>query len=261
MGSMLSFLIVIFVVGFVTGGLKIRFDRFFAIIMLMTVAGKGIRSAIDLFLWVIMLGSLYIILENQEKIKKMPKAALIKFFTFIPLMTFFSSLLGTYLNSLSSDKFLTITLGILALLYGLRMIFIHFKEHEMNHSDPNPKFVKFCGVFGPIISGFSIGFIGTSLKSLKLPLAIKGGKMNAKQVYLGNTMTAFFSSLFAIIWHYVFTPSMTAFDSYIYAISLWASIHFIYDLTNVFFKDTWRKNFQILVGIALVLVSFKFFFI
>ena len=41
-------------------------------------------------------------------------------------------------------------------------------------------------------------------------------------------------------------------------VSLWAVIHIVFELSKLFFKDGWRKNFQIFIGIILILVAFKF---
>ncbi|RLD31339.1 MAG: hypothetical protein DRI73_08930 [Bacteroidetes bacterium] len=141
-------------------------------------------------------------MDNKDKIAGLPKQMKIKMFVMIPVFTIIASLLGTMLFTSSSKTPLIIVLGILAILYGLRLIFIHFKPEEMDLQNANPVIVKFCGLFGPILSGFSIGFIGTSLKPLKIPFAIRIGKMNMKQVYLGNTVTTFFASSFAIMWHH-----------------------------------------------------------
>jgi len=43
-------------------------------------------------------------------------------------------------------------------------------------------------------------------------------------------------------------------------IGLWLMIHIVYVFSSLVFKDKWRKLFQILIGIILVIVAFKFFF-
>lgn len=259
---MYEFLLTILVVGFVTAGINIRFDRFFTILMLLFVFKYTIFNAINTFLWIIMLGALTILLNNKDKIKSSPKQMKVKLFVMIPLFTLIASLLGTWAYLYSSSSILLITLGILAILYGLRLMFIHFQKHEMEFEKGHPLITKICGMLGPWISGFFVGFVGTSLKPLKIPFAIKIGKMNAKQVYLGNTITAFFSSLFAIMWHYFLTKGATLetfYNQMILALALFAGIHFTFEITNLFFKDKWRKPFQILIGIILILVSVKIF--
>ena len=258
----LSFLIVILVVGMVTAGLKIRFDRFFTILMLMFVAGHSITDAVNIFLWVIMLGALMVILDNKDKIAQMPSAMKKKMFVIIPLFTLIASFIGSWLFVNSSSSTLIITLGILAILYGLRLVFIHFKKHEMEYEEGNPTITKLCGLFGPWISGFFIGFIGTSLKPLKMSVAIKIGKMNVKKVYLGNVVTTFFASIFSIIWHFVLLKNHHSSDFYqpmIIGMAIWTGIHYMYELTSLVFKVKWAKIFQIIIGIALVLVSIKIF--
>jgi hypothetical protein len=115
-------------------------------------------------------------------------------------------------------------------------------------------------LFGPIVSGFFAGFIGTTLKPLKIPFAVKIGKMNMGQVYLGNTITAFYASFFAIILHsfYLKQNAMTMNDVFL-GIGLWVMIHIVFELTQKFFKDKWRKPFQIFIGLVLIIVAFKFF--
>ncbi len=258
----LEFLFTILIVGIVTAGLNIKFDRFFAIILLIFILGLTVFEAVNIFLWVIMLGALIIILENRKKISELPKNMKIKFFILVPTLTLIASFFGSYLFSISASFILLIILGILAFLYGLRLIFIHFKSHEIDLQKSNPLIAKICGFFGPLVSGFFVGFIGTSLKPLKIPFAVKIGKMNLKQVYLGNTITAFFASAFAIIWHLFLTKGMTSdifFQQMMLGVSLWFGIHVVSAVTNLFFKDKWKKIFQIMIGIILVAVSIKIF--
>ncbi len=259
---LLNFFIVILVVGFVTGGIKIRFDRFFTILMLMFVMHYSIRDAVDIFLWVLMFGALMILLDNRDKIAQMPKPMKTKMFVMIPIFTLIASFIGSWLFVNVSDSVLIITLGILAILLGARLVFIHFKSHELEYEDGSPLVQKLCGLLGPWISGISIGFIGTSLKPLKIAYAIKLGKMNIKKVYLGNTMSTFFAAIFTIMWHHVLVPGQSANDFYqtmLIGMAAWTGIHFIYELTTLFFKPQWQKAFQIFIGIILMLVSIKIF--
>ncbi len=258
----LNFLIVILVVGLVTAGLKIRFDRFFTILMLMFVAGNPIKDAVNIFLWVIMLGALMVILDNKDKIAQMPSPMKKKMFLIIPLFTLIASFIGSWMFVKSLPSTLIITLGILAILYGLRLVLIHFTKHEMEYEEGHPVITKLCGLLGPWVSGFFIGFIGTSLKPLKMWFAIKVGKMNAKKVYLGNVVTTFFASLFSIIWHFVLLKEHNSADFYeqmLIGMAIWTGIHYMYELTSLVFKAKWAKIFQIIIGIALVLVSIKIF--
>ena len=251
------------IVGFVTAGLRIRFDRFFLIILLLLLMGKTIFASVNIFLWVLIFGAAYVLLQNFSKISAMPKKDLGKMLIMIPTLTAIATFIGSYLYSLSSAGVLTATLGVLAVLYGLRLILIHFKEHELNQTSPNKSFQLFCSLFGPLLSGLSIGFIGTSLKPLKIPFAVKLGKMNMQKVYLGNTMTAFFASFFAIIWHNALFAStgenINLLNSLLYGAAFWALTHYFAEITDLFFKDRWRKGFQITIGIILLIVSIKLF--
>ena len=256
------FLLTILIVGFVTAGLTIKFDRFFTILMLMFLFKFTIFESVNIFLWVIMLGALMILLDNKEKLAALPKKMKIQLFVVIPLFTLAASFAGSLLFKLNAKVAMLITLGILAILYGLRLIIIHFKPHELDHKEPKPAFAKFCAFVGPLLSGFSIGFIGTSLKPLKIPLAIRAGKMNAKQVYLGNTVTTFFASSFAIMWHAVLNPASTSevfYEQLLLGAALWTGIHYIYELTNLIFRNSWRKVFQIIIGVILLAASIKVF--
>ena len=258
----ISFVVIAVVVGIVTSGLKIRFDRFFTILMLMFVSGRAISDSINIFLWVIMLGALMVLLDNKDKIAVMPKPMKKKMFILIPIFTLIASFLGSLLFVRTSTNTLIITLGVLAILFGLRLVFIHFKQHELEYEEGHPVITKLCGLLGPWLSGFFIGFMGTSLKPLKMSFAIKIGKMNAKKVYLGNTMTTFFASSFAILWHFALSNepnSSVFFDQMIYGMAIWTGIHYMYELSNIIFKTKWQKVFQIIIGIALVLVSIKIF--
>lgn len=262
--EILSFLLIISIVGFVTAGLNIKFDRFFTILLLLFIMKLTIFKAVNLFLWIILFGALMIILNNAKKIGTLPKKMKMKLFILIPIFTLVATWFGSYLFSIASSSVLLIVLGVLAVLYGIRLIVIHFEPHEMDLENASPVVTKICGLFGPIISGFFIGIIGTSLKPLKMAFAIKIGKMNAKQVYLGNTITTFFASSFAIMWHYIFSKgiehSITSFyGELLLGAALWTGIHYMFEVTNLFFKNKWRKPFQMFIGVILLLVSIKVF--
>ncbi len=257
----LQFIAIFLIVGFVTGGLKIKFDRFFTILLLLFLLGFGIHQAVDVFLWIILLGAMMILLDNKDVIRKLPKKTLRKLFLLIPALVLVASFFGSWLFVISPANVLLITLGILAVLYGLRLIFIHFKETEYDYQHPKKGVVKFCGFIGPLISGFFIGFLGTSLKPLKMAFAVKHGKMNMKQVYLGNTISTFFAALFAIIWHNLLLPTapQVVFETFLLGAALWTGIHYTAELTDWLFKNKWRKGFQIIIGIILALASVKIF--
>jgi uncharacterized membrane protein YfcA len=257
----ISFFIIALIVGFVTAGLKIQFDRFFAIILLISLMGLSVAGAVNTFLWIVFLSAGYVLWKNREKIKGMPQTNKKKFLSIIPLLAFVGVYAGSVLFSHASGLVLSVTVGVLAVLYGLRLVFIHFKSYEFEYKNEKPIYQKICGLFGPVVSGFFAGFIGTTLKPLKIPFAVKIGKMNMGQVYLGNTITAFYSSIFAIILHSFYTTSsmaMTA-NNVLLGIPLWLAIHIIYEVTQLFFKETWRKPFQIFIGLVLIIVAFKFF--
>ena len=259
-----QFILTVLIVGFVTAGLNVRFDRFFTILLLLFIFGLSITNVINIFLWVIMLGALMIILNNKKDISKLPKQVKIKLFVMIPIFTLIASFIGSLLFVNTSSAILLIIFGILAILYGLRLIFVHFEKHELEFEKGHPTITKICGLLGPWISGFFIGFVGTSIKALKIPFAIKIGKMNIKQVYLGNTISTFFASFFAIIWHFVLSKNMmfnVFYEQMILGLALLTGIHFVFELTNLVFKNKWRKGFQILIGIILLLASIKVFMI
>ena len=255
------FFVIAIIVGFVAAGLKIQFDRFFAIILLVSLMGLSVAGAVNTFLWIVFLSAGYVLWKNREKIKGMPQVNKKKFLTIIPLLAFVGVFVGTIIFNKVSNNVLMISLGILALLYGLRLVFIHFKPHEFEYKNEKPIYQKICGLFGPVVSGFFAGFIGTTLKPLKIPFAVKIGKMNMGQVYLGNTITAFYSSIFAIILHSFYVIHRTAMtaNNVLLGISLWLAIHVVFELTQKFFKDKWRKPFQIFIGLVLIIVAFKFF--
>ena len=256
-----SFVSIAVIVGFVTAGLRIQFDRFFAIILLISLMGLSATGAVNTFLWIVLLSSGYVLWKNREKIKGLPSANKKKFLTLVPLLAFVGVFAGSAVFSRASNSSLSIVLGALALLYGLRLVFIHFKPDELEYKNAKPIYQKICGLFGPVVSGFFSGFIGTTLKPLKIPFAVKIGKMNMGQVYLGNTITAFYASIFAIILHGLYatqTAAMTVNNIFL-GISLWLAIQIVFELTQMFFKDKWRKPFQIFIGLVLIVVAFKFF--
>lgn len=256
--SLITILILSAIVGVITAGLSIRFDRFFVMLLLLFLAGFAIKNAVNIFLVVIFLGALTILIENKSNLKNIPKENKVKFLTLVPLLAGSFSLLGSWVFAISSNKVLIITFGILTVLYGLRMAFVHFKEEEKNYTEAKPGIMKLCGLTGPMISGFFVGFIGTSLKSLKVPFGVKFGKMNLQQVYLGNVITATYASFFAIIWRVIFF-GLSGASFLIYGIIIWGVVHSISDITAPLFPNSWKKGFQILVGLALLVAAIKVF--
>lgn len=245
------------IVGIITAGLSIRFDRFFTILLLIFIVGIGIKDAVNIFLVVIFLGALTMLIKNRNNLKKIPAENRIKFLTLVPLLAGLFSFLGTWLFFSVSQKVLIATLGILTILYGLRLILIHFSEEEKNYTQARPTIKKICGLGGPMLSGFFVGFIGTSLKSLKIPFAVKVGKMNLPQVYLGNLMTTFYASSFALIWRIFFGGLNIIFA--LYGLAIWAIIHFVYEMVAQIFPERWKKIFQIIIGLALLVAAYKVF--
>ena len=158
-------------------------------------------DAVNTFLWIMFLSAGYMLWKNREKIKGMPRVNKNKFLTLVPLLVFIGVSIGTIFFTKATSLTLLVTLGILALLYGLCLVFIHFKPYELDYKNAKPIYQKICGLFGPIVSGLFAGFIGTMLKPLKISFAVKIGKMNMGQVYLGNTITAFYAAFFAIVLH------------------------------------------------------------
>jgi len=257
---LIPFLLTFLIVGVVTSGLNIKFDRFFTILLLLFLFKFDIHTSVDIFLWVILFGSLMILFNNIDKILGLPSSQKKKMFTIIPVFTFITTFIGSYFFIQSAESVLIITLAILAILYGLRLIFVHFKKDEMNLQNPNIKIKKICSLFGPLVSGFFIGLVGTSLKPLKIPFAVKIGKMNLKEVYLGNTLSTFFASSFAIIWHSTLNNTVTEnifYTNLLLGAGLWTTIHYTSEFTNLFFKDKWKKPFQIIIGISLLLAAIK----
>jgi len=263
MSLLLGYLLLILIVGFVTAGIRIRFDRFFTLLLLLFLMKFNIFESVNIFLWVIMLGAFMIILQNLRKILNMSLEMKVKIFMVIPFLTFLATFLGTLLFIYSPAAVLLAVLGFLAVFYGLRLVFIHFDEYDMKLKKEHPLYAKLCGVFGPIISGFSVSYIGTSLKPLKVPFGVRVGRMNLKQVYLGNVITAFYSALFAIFWHFILAQHINLslfFKDTFYGLVVFIGIHFVYEITNMFiFRENWRKGFQIFIGYVLILVSLKLF--
>jgi len=246
------------IVGVVTAGLTIRFDRFFIMLLLLFLAGTTIKNAVDIFLVVIFLGALTILLKNKKSLKKIPRENRVKFLTLVPLLAGIFSFLGSWLFFSSSSRALIIAFGILTILYGLRMIFVHFGEHEKNFTEAKPIYSKICSLSGPVVSGFFIGFIGTSLKALKIPFGVKLGKMNLPQVYLGNVITSAYASLFAILWRILFF-NLNNISFLLYGVVIWGTIHAISDITVPVFPEKWKKVFQIIIGAILLVAAMKVF--
>lgn len=256
-----NFLILTITVGIITAFIGAKYDRFFILLLIIFLFGNNIGQGVEILLWTIFFGSGMILTENKEKITGLPKKMKIKLFGLIPLLALLPSLLGAYLFSISSSRVLLAVLSLITLLYALRMIFVHFKSEEMNYPTTPSKFQKMCGLFGPIISAFTLGYIGTSIKTLKIPFAVKVGKLNIKQVYFGNAFSAFAGSGLALIWHNILFAKQDlnfSFEHYfLMAAAIWAAIHFIAKLSSTFIKPNWQKWAQIVVGVGLLVAFVK----
>ncbi len=261
--SPIDFILIFAVVGIITAFLNIKFDRFFTIIMLLLVAGIAIKTSVEIVLWVVFFGAITVLLSNKATISKILNQNKRKYLLLIPALSLMSAIGGTYLFFKVSSAFLLTTLGILAIAYGTRLIFIHINETAIIPKNGRQSVKKICGIFGPLLSGFSLGFIGTSLKPLKIPFAVKIGKTNIKEAYIGNVIVAAYASLFAIILHITWggISTASAYLNFLIGASLWASIHFTSEISNLFIKRKWRKSVQIVVGIILILVAIKIFMI
>lgn len=149
--SIFSFVIIGLIVGTVTAFLSIRSDRFFTILLLLFIAGLSIKESIDLFLWIIFIGSATMLLMNKDSLMRIPRENKIKFLTLIPLLAFIAVFLGTLLFINVNSIVLLCVLGIITIIYGLRMIFIHFNEYDYKEKDAKPVIQKLCGFLGPIL--------------------------------------------------------------------------------------------------------------
>ncbi len=256
--SITTIIVLSVIVGVITAGLSIRFDRFFVMLLLLFLAGVAIKDAVNIFLVVILLGALTFLLERKEALRTIPREDRVKFLTLVPVLVAVFSFLGSWLFIGASDAVLILVFGVLTVLYGLRLIVIHFGEHEKGHTAAKPGMRMFCGLAGPMLSGFSVGFIGTSLKSLKIPFAVRFGKMNLPQVYVENAITAAYASLFAIIWRFVFIGTAQI-RSVLYGVAIWGIIHAFFDLTEKTFPRRWKKAFQIIIGVVLLAAAVKVF--
>ncbi len=259
---LVDFIIISLVVGVITAFINVRYDRFFILLLAIFLFGYNIDAGVEILLWTIFFGSFMIITENADKIRSLPRKEKVKMFIIVPSITLVSSFIGSYLFSLASNKVLLITLAIITLIYSARMIFVHFKPEEMNYKpEPGNKHEKLCTYLGPFVSGLTLGFIGTSLKAIKIPCAVKRGKLNMQKVYLFNTITAAFGSGFALLWHnlvFVKTGINDYFEKYfILAAALWTVIHFVAKITSWLVRPHWQKISQIVVGVFLLVAFVK----
>jgi uncharacterized membrane protein len=64
------------------------------------------------------------------------------------------------------------------------------------------------------------------------------------------------------MWHAVLGENSVSgnfYEQLLLGASLWAGIHFVSELTTLFFRNRWRKVFQIVIGIVLLVIAVKVF--
>ncbi len=107
-----------------------------------------------------------------------------------------------------------------------------------------------------MISSFSVGLIGTSLKSIKLPFAINARNISKESAYTSNIVVFFFSIVFAIIFHSIL--SGISFNLILPTASLLFIVtYFTFELVSHFLNEKLRKNAHIIIGIILLFVGFR----
>lgn len=147
------------IVGFVTGSIKSWVDRFFLVILLVSIVGLSVKEAIMVNLVVVGLAALMLALRQWPVLNSVREE-----WPHIILPSILGGVLGRLLALQTKASVLLIVLGVYAILVGLRLVLIKPMPERETKSHPN--------WLTPIafLAGGLTGFLSAGGKPFKVPI-------------------------------------------------------------------------------------------
>ena len=146
------------IVGFVTASIKSWVDRFFLVILLVSMMGLPIQQAVSINLVVVSIAALMMVLRQWEVLDSVRNN-----WAVIVIPSVFGGVLGRLFGLQISARALLITLGIYAILVGLRLVLI--KPMPQKETQAHPAWQA------PIafLAGWLTGLLSAGGKPFKVP--------------------------------------------------------------------------------------------
>ena len=147
------------IVGFVTGSIKSWVDRFFLVILLISMMGLPIDRAITINLLVVGLAAVMMTLRQSEGLLKVRQD-----WALIVVSAAVGGVAGRLLGLATTSSVLLSVLGVYAILVGARLVFI--KPVPERESKAHPVWLSPVAFVGGLLSGF----LSAGGKPFKVPV-------------------------------------------------------------------------------------------
>ncbi|MEP0806972.1 MAG: sulfite exporter TauE/SafE family protein [Chloroflexota bacterium] len=169
---LLKGLLAALIVGFVTASIQSWVDRFFLVILLVSIVGLPITDAVTINLMVVSLAALMMALRQTDVLTSVRQD-----WALVILPAILGAVLGRVIGLSVSAQVLTILLGAYALLAGLRLAFIRPLPEKETKAHP--------AWLAPIAFGASLltGMLSAGAKVFQVPLFNMALGRHPKQAY------------------------------------------------------------------------------
>ena len=156
---LLKGLIAALIVGFVTASIQSWVDRFFLVILLISIVGLPVQDAVTINLMVVSLAALMMLLRQTDVLTSVRQD-----WVLVIIPAIIGAILGRIIGLNLSTKILMILLGIYAVLAGLRLAFIRPLPEKETQAHP--------ACLAPIAFGASLlmGLLAAGAKVFQVPL-------------------------------------------------------------------------------------------
>ncbi len=169
---LLKGLLAALIVGFVTASIQSWVDRFFLVILLVSIVGLPIQEAVTINLMVVSLAALMMVLRQTDVLTSVRQD-----WALVIISAIIGAVLGRIVGLNVTAQVLMILLGLYALLAGLRLAFIRPLPEKETRAHP--------AWLAPIAFGASLltGLLSAGAKVLQVPLFNIALGRHPKQAY------------------------------------------------------------------------------
>lgn len=243
-------LIAAIIVGFVTSSIRSWIDRVFLVIMLVTIVGLPINEAIQVNLLVLAFSALFHILRNGKQLKNAVPAGSSEWLIIV-ISAIIGGITGRLINSITGPAVLMVTLGVYAILVGLRILFIKpISEKEIK---AHPALLSPVSLAG----GFLSGLISAGGKPFIVPAYNNAMGHHPKRAYALASLGVV-AGAFASILTQAALPSSFSADQLLLALYEFILVTLIALLVNKFWTEKLAKIVNLTIAPILMLVGIKF---